>query len=177
MDEFQRFRNLIINAVMATDIMDKEISASRKTRWQEAFSTDDAIKGSNDRKATILMEHLIQASDIAHTMQHWSIYTKWNGRLFDECYRAYLDGRTTTDKDPSIDWYQGELGFFDFYIIPLATKLKDSGVFGESGDEFLSYAVANRNEWEQSGRDVVMMYMKKYTRPEVRKEYEIPLAD
>lgn len=37
-------------------------------------------------------------------------------------------------------WYKGELGFFDNYIIPLAKKLKDCGVFGVSSDEFLNYA-------------------------------------
>jgi hypothetical protein len=28
-----------------------------------------------------------------------------------------------------------EIGFFDFYIIPLAKKLKECGVFGVSSDE------------------------------------------
>jgi hypothetical protein len=32
-------------------------------------------------------------------------------------------------------WYKGEIGFLDFYIIPLAKKLKDCGVFGVSSDE------------------------------------------
>ena len=47
--------------------------------------------------------------------------------------------------------YQGEIGFFDFYIIPLAQKLMECGVFGVSGDEFLNYARANRREWEIKG--------------------------
>jgi hypothetical protein len=34
--------------------------------------------------------------------------------------------------DPSTFWYQGELGFFDNYIIPLAKKLKECNVFGVS---------------------------------------------
>ena len=42
--------------------------------------------------------------------------------------------------DPATFWYQGELGFFDNYIIPLAKKLKECGVFGVSSDEFLNYA-------------------------------------
>jgi hypothetical protein len=33
---------------------------------------------------------------------------------------AYQNGRV--DKDPAENWYQGELGFFDNYIIPLAKK-------------------------------------------------------
>lgn len=51
--------------------------------------------------------------------------------------------------------YQGELGFFDCYIIPLAKKLKDCGVFGVASDEYLNYAIQNRREWEVRGKEVV----------------------
>ena len=27
-----------------------------------------------NRKATIVLEHIIQASDVSHTMQHWHVY-------------------------------------------------------------------------------------------------------
>ena len=76
-----------------------------------------------------------------------------NERLFREMYKAYKEGRA--DKDPSEFWYEGEIGFFDFYIIPLAKKLKDCGVFGKSSDEYLNYALNNREEWKARGRDVV----------------------
>jgi hypothetical protein len=33
--------------------------------------------------------------------------------------------------------------------------LKDCGVFGVSSDEYLQYAVSNRNEWETKGKSVV----------------------
>ena len=59
------------------------------------------------------------------------------------------------EKDPTTFWYHGEIGFFDFYIIPLAKKLRDCGVFGVSCDEYLSYALQNRNEWEKNGLEVV----------------------
>ena len=86
-------------------------------------------------------------------MQHWHIYRKWNERLFRECYRAYKEGRAT--KDPSEYWYEGEKGFYDFYIIPLARKLQDCGVFGVSSSEYLDYAIKNREEWEVQGRECV----------------------
>ena len=166
-EEFTRFRYLVVNSVMATDVMDREIGAARKARWLQAFDTqgskgDNSVvaEAINDRKATIVIEHLIQASDVAHTMQHWHMFTKWNGRLFQECYQAYLSGRAETD--PSIGWYEGELGFFDFYVIPLAKKLKESGVFGVSSDEYLNYATQNRKEWEEKGKDIVAGYTKKY---------------
>ena len=76
-----------------------------------------------------------------------------------ECYNAYLAGRA--DSDPSDGWYKGEMGFFDFYIIPLAKKLKDCGVFGKSSDEYLNYAIQNRKEWELRGQDVVAEMVEK----------------
>jgi hypothetical protein len=153
--DFKRFRQLVVNTVLATDIMDKELGALRKGRWNKAFSdevVEDHMTAVN-RKATIVIEHIIQASDIAHTMQHWHIYRKWNSRLFDEMYKAYTEGRA--DKNPAQTWFEGELGFFDFYIIPLARKLKDCGVFGVSSDEYLNYAQQNRREWELHGEKVV----------------------
>jgi len=161
-DEFSRFRQMVVNMVMATDIMDKELSAARKARWNVAFSEsvleDESPQSETaselmNRRATIVIEHVMQASDVAHTMQHWHIYRKWNQRLFEEMYRAYQDGRS--DKDPSLNWYEGEIGFFDFYIIPLAMKLRSCGVFGVSSDEYLNYAKQNRKEWEARGREVV----------------------
>ena len=116
-DELKRFRELVVNSVLATDIMDKELKQLRNGRWDKAFNLDgDEMKQSTDdvvnRKATIVIEHLIQASDVSHTMQHWDVYRTWNQRFFRECYQAYLDGRA--DSDPSVGWYKGEIGFYDF---------------------------------------------------------------
>jgi hypothetical protein len=162
----QRFRALVVNAVMATDIVDKELGALRKHRWAVAFqeegeATEDKSRLTDrNRKATIVIEHMIQASDVAHTMQHWHVYQKWNEKFFRECRAAYLAGRA--EKDPAEGWYQGELGFFDFYIIPLANKLKECGCFGVSCDEYLNYALANRNEWERKGKAIVAGYVGAY---------------
>ena len=62
-------------------------------------------------------------------------------------------GRAPTD--PSLHWYEGEIGFFDFYIIPLTLKLKECGVFGSSSSEFYNCAVRNRSEWLSRGKEVV----------------------
>ncbi|CAJ1959103.1 unnamed protein product [Cylindrotheca closterium] len=162
-EDLRRFRQLVVNTVMATDIVDKELQALRKKRWETAFSSNflyepDSI--SVDRKATIVIEHLIQASDVSHTMQHWHIYKKWNEKFFMECYGAFKDGRA--DVDPSINWYKGEIGFFDFYIIPLAKKLDSCGVFGVSSDEYLNYAKGNREEWVREGENIVKDFLAKY---------------
>jgi hypothetical protein len=162
-EEEVRFRQLIVNGVMATDIFDKELSGLRKDRWTKAFGSDpkeagtgvaDADALASNRKATIVIEHIIQASDVAHTMQHWHVYQKWNKRLFTEMYSAFQAGRS--DNDPSQGWYKGELSFFDNYVIPLARKLRECEVFGVSSDEYLNYALENREEWERKGQIIVV---------------------
>ena len=88
------------------------------------------------------------------------MYNKWNERLFHELYAAYKTGRA--ENDPSEGWYKGELGFFDFYIIPLAKKLQECNGFVVSSEEYLNYAQDNRAEWEVKGRDIVSSYMLKH---------------
>jgi hypothetical protein len=80
--------------------------------------------------------------------------------FFQENLKAFHEGRA--EKDPSTYWYKGELGFFDFYIIPLAKKLKECGVFGVSSDEYLTYAENNRKQWEDMGEEVVAEMAVKY---------------
>jgi class 3 adenylate cyclase len=187
--ELRRFRQMVVNAVMATDIADRKLQALRKKRWDQAFQETAATDPNNNtgnntsssnlgnlgnlvnansneksihRKATIVFEYILQASDVAHTMQHWKTYIKWNERLFQERYAAYiLHGKGGTDhqqqleQDPALDWYTGELQFFDKYVIPLTERLKMCGVFGVSSHEFLNWALENRREWEQQGQELV----------------------
>mmetsp|Transcript_27767 Transcript_27767/g.64985 ORF Transcript_27767/g.64985 Transcript_27767/m.64985 type:complete len:1198 (+) Transcript_27767:98-3691(+) len=162
-DELNRFRQILINVVLATDVMDKDLNELRAKRWDRSFGTsvvEEAKKDKIDRKATVVIEHMIQAADVAHTMQHWHIYHKWNSRLFSEMYSAYSAGRTT--ENPAEGWYEGELGFFDTYIIPLAKKLDECGVFGVASSEYLSYAERNRMEWEDKGKFIVEEYLQEY---------------
>jgi class 3 adenylate cyclase len=150
--EFLHFRNLLVNLVMATDIFDKDLMQMRNHRWAKAFEKD-AKDDRVDLKATIVIEHIIQASDVAHTMQHWHVYQKWNKLFFEEQFKAFRAGRMP--KDPAQGWYKGELWFYDNYIIPLAQKLKECAVFGVASDEFLTYACDNRSEWEAKGEAIV----------------------
>jgi hypothetical protein len=48
-------------------------------------------------------------------------------------------------------------------VIPLAKKLKNCGVFGVASDEYLTYALDNRREWETRGKDIVSDMIKKVT--------------
>lgn len=162
--EMQHFRQLVINSIIATDIFDKDLTQNRNDRWKRAFQSDvnsptESLHSMNYRKATLVVEVVIQASDVSHTMQHWHIYRKWNERLFEEMHMAYLQG--CADESPSVSWYKNELSFFDFYIIPLAKKLKESGVLGVLSEELLDFAQRNRAEWETRGKGIVEEMLKK----------------
>mmetsp|Transcript_28086 Transcript_28086/g.51174 ORF Transcript_28086/g.51174 Transcript_28086/m.51174 type:complete len:459 (+) Transcript_28086:297-1673(+) len=165
-DEMRRFKQLLVNTVLTTDISDKERSAIGKLRWQEAFHPSQSSlldeESSNGRlndtslrslKATLVFEQIMQVSDVAHTMQHWEAFTKWNKRLYRELSKGYREGRGSMD--PREGWCDGEIGFFDFYIIPLAKKLKECGVFGSAASEYLDYASENRRRWEEEGKETV----------------------
>eukprot|EP00980_Cylindrotheca_fusiformis_P016139 scaffold4797_cov105-Cylindrotheca_fusiformis.AAC.1 len=86
----QQLRQLLVNLVMATDIFDEDLRVLRQLRWEQAASSVNC-------KATLVMEHVLQTSDVGHTMQSWEIYREWNERLFHEMYAAFRDGRAGTD--------------------------------------------------------------------------------
>lgn len=87
------------------------------------------------------------------------MYRKWNERLYTEMYEAFKAGRSTMN--PRSTWYEGELAFFDSYVIPLAHKMRDCN-FGAASDESLNYAMANRSEWCAKGRDLVATMAAKF---------------
>jgi hypothetical protein len=117
-DELKRFRQLVVNSVMATDIMDKDLKELRNSlgsRFQEVPLLSLRYSRHCESGHTIVIEHLIKLpmshdAALAHLPYGTSVYLK--------IVRG-LQVRHS-DKDPSDFWYKGEMGFFDFYIIPLA---------------------------------------------------------
>ncbi|CAB9516323.1 Receptor-type guanylate cyclase gcy [Seminavis robusta] len=164
-EEFYRFRQIVMNSVMATDILDEKIMAKQSVRWgclfrdaddeedDAVFADDYAPENEGDQKASLVVERLLLVSDIAHTMQHWYVYRKWNSKLFEEAYFAFKAGRA--DIDPSITWYEDEITFFDTYVIPLATKMRECELFDSSCEEGIRYATSNREQWVTTGAEEV----------------------
>ncbi|KAL3939568.1 MAG: hypothetical protein SGBAC_005736 [Bacillariaceae sp.] len=154
--EKYRFRQLLVNCVMATDIFDQDLRVLRQSRWEKAFSDNDGSLNSGEEeghyKATVVIEHIMQASDVAHTMQEWDIYRQWNESLFREMHDAYTEGRAT--EDPSDGWYEGELWFFDNWVIPLTQNLKECGVLDILSDQLVKQAQSNRNRWQLEGKQL-----------------------
>mmetsp|Transcript_1046 Transcript_1046/g.2212 ORF Transcript_1046/g.2212 Transcript_1046/m.2212 type:complete len:1145 (-) Transcript_1046:169-3603(-) len=156
-EELQHFRQLAVNLVLATDLLDEELRTIRKTRWEKAFVEqhldDYGEESRRNYQATVLLEHVIQAADIAHTMEHWNEYQKWNQRLFAECFEAYQQGRAHKKENPSECWYRDEIAFFDSVVIPLAHRLNESRLV--FADSFLQHALENNQEWMRRGPGIV----------------------
>jgi hypothetical protein len=166
--ELSRFRGLVVTAIMATDIADKELAALRKGRAAEALENNEPSHEASTetirRKATFVLETLIQAADVSHTMQEFKIYKKWNRNLYREMYTAFKDGRA--ENDPTDTWFKSDIGFFDFYIIPLAKKLRLCGILEKSSAEWINGAILNRNAWDAMGESIVAEYAREVKREE-----------
>jgi hypothetical protein len=171
-EELDRFRQLVVNSVFATDIFDQDLRRDRNKRWKRAFALENSYSSFQfslssldsaddmDLKATVAMEHIVQAATWAHTMQQFNVFVIWNERYFHECYSAYKAGRS--DEDPKLSWYSNQLVFFDSYMIPLATRIAECGLFGITGEEYYRNAKRNRQEWEMKGEELVKTFRSSY---------------
>jgi hypothetical protein len=160
--ELQRFREIIVNSVIATDCIDEKLDVLRGARWEKAFGEGkgNTSKEDMDRKATSVITTLMQAADSFHALGHWHLYSKWNERHFLEMYGAFEKGRLS--QDPSVYWYKSEMMFMEQYVIPLCQKMQDTGVFGASAEEALAFAISNRDQWSTKGGHMVASMMAKY---------------
>ena len=106
-----------MNTVLATDFFNDNAQALRNERWDKAFRDDGngvSLEGeSSNLKATVVIESLVQASDISHTMQPWTIYQQWNERLFRE--KCMIFDTRPSSKEPEkqggrVEWTEAEKG-------------------------------------------------------------------
>jgi hypothetical protein len=74
----QRLRQLIVNSVIATDIIDKDLQKGRNSRREKPFCDVSSLRIESQDNATLIIEHLIQAD------------RKWNERLFREIHESYV---------------------------------------------------------------------------------------
>mmetsp|Transcript_9879 Transcript_9879/g.17952 ORF Transcript_9879/g.17952 Transcript_9879/m.17952 type:complete len:573 (-) Transcript_9879:851-2569(-) len=93
----------------------------------DADEPDDDI---DEFKATVVLEQIMRAADVGALLQDWNNMIKWSTRLYKELKNGFLTNR---GEDPSVGWYENQIKFFDFYVLPLAKNLGVMGVFEDSG--------------------------------------------
>mmetsp|Transcript_1865 Transcript_1865/g.4226 ORF Transcript_1865/g.4226 Transcript_1865/m.4226 type:complete len:839 (-) Transcript_1865:89-2605(-) len=171
--ELKRFRQIVVNCILATDLEDDQLIHFRKKRWDKAFVAgrrDESLENRN-RRATILLEMIAQSADTFHATQNWHLYTKWNERRFSEMYKVYQDKRLK--QDPTIFWYKSELLFFDEHAIPLANQMKECACFGTTADEYLSWSLANRQQWAAKGNELVASIVARHLGKQIEKQRSV----
>jgi len=129
----------------------------------------DAYPVTHQLQQHAVLDAIMNAADVAHTMQSFQVFVKWNRRLFKELYCAHLADRVKFD--PSQNWYENQIGFFSHYILPLTQKLKQSGVFGSTGTVFEYFALENKRRWELEGEDISEVLIRE-VKEEIRLEQE-----
>jgi class 3 adenylate cyclase len=165
--ERDRFRQLLINSVVAADMNDKDLGELSKKRWGVAFRRRES-KDSNattadqevDLKTTIVLEHLIQAANVSHAMNDWSTYTKWIDLGLQERSVAPRDGRVA--QDPSEELYTEELNFLDRVVLPLIRRLRECDALGAAVVEYLKASRQIRQEWSRKGRELTRASLSKH---------------
>lgn len=122
-------------------------------------------------KANAIMDQLMQIADVAHLMQDWPIFVKWNKKLYDELLAANIAQRGF---DPSKNWYKGQISFLDNYVIPLSKRIRDSEIFGSHGTVFMENAIKNRDRWTVEGEEMSrhMIENVSYIRPNSKVDCE-----
>lgn len=110
------------------------------------FDPDDDV---DEFKATVVLEQMMHAADVAALFQDWENVVEWSTRLYKELNKGYLSNR---GDDPSLEWYDNQIKFFDFYILPLAKNLAVMGVFDEVMGERIVHGVkSNMACWIREG--------------------------
>ncbi|KAG7352820.1 3'5'-cyclic nucleotide phosphodiesterase [Nitzschia inconspicua] len=90
--EFEHFRQMLVNSVLVTDMMDKELQNERKDRWKKVFQNDTSKLTAAEQKnlinlqKTAVLETVIQVSDVSHTMHHCSRNALPFTHLVEHCF-------------------------------------------------------------------------------------------
>lgn len=106
----------------------------------------------DELKAQVVMETIITAADVAHNLQGWDQMVVWSGRLYLELRKAYVEGRGS---DPQAKWFENQIGFLESYLLPLARRLEDANIFGDSiGMMFAQIVEQNRDKWLEEGQEI-----------------------
>lgn len=112
----------------------------------------DAYRTMDQLQQHAVLETMMNVADVAHTMQSFPIFCKWNRRLYKELYLAHSSDRLTFN--PEENWYENQIGFFCHYIIPLSRKMQTCGVFGTTGYVFEYFATQNNKRWMEEGEAI-----------------------
>lgn len=121
----------------------------------EGLTREDIVDDEPDElRASVVMELLLRAADVAHGIQSWKNMANWSTCLFQELSVAFQAGRGA---DPGPGWFDNQTKALESYVLPLSHQLDEIGVFGEFiGAIFSQKVESNRDNWLIKGFDLTL---------------------
>jgi len=125
--------------------------------------TDEDIANNQDRfimteadlEQYVAIEHLMQVADVAHCMQGWENFIKWNYRLYRELMDCY---KNNLMPEPSRNWSAGQICFINGYILPLAKRTEKCCGLAENFS-LVRLAESNKLRWENEGQFITAIFI------------------
>ena len=112
------FLHMVTAAVLATDVSNKETQAKIKERFKRIIIEKQNNVTEFDKTQTCI-EQMLLLADVGHCTQGYDNFLIWNQAFFYECLQNHYRGHAD---DPRPGWHAGEIGFLEFYILPLAER-------------------------------------------------------
>eukprot|EP00978_Attheya_sp_CCMP212_P025722 scaffold83272_cov55-Attheya_sp.AAC.4 len=111
----------------------------------ENFDADEP----DELKASVVLEQMLKAADVAANMQGWENMKTWSSRLFDEQWLSFQEAR---GDDPSSTWFESQITFYESYCLPLARRLRDCKAFDHRiGSIYVKCLEENKKRWLEEG--------------------------
>ena len=130
-----------------------DVYSRRSSMGSMAMDGADMFPDEPDElKASVVLELIMRAADVAHVLQNWESMSKWSSLLFQELVTAHKAGR---GPNPAPGWFENQSMALESYVMPLALQLDETGVFGEfTGAVFSQSVEHNRDKWSIYGFDL-----------------------
>jgi len=112
------FLHLVTSSVLATDVSSQERQKKIQDRFERVvILSDEGL--SEFEKTQSVVEQILLLADVGHCSQGYDIFLNWNAAFFKECLDNWWAGH---GDDPRPGWYNGQIGFIEGYILPLAER-------------------------------------------------------
>jgi len=112
------FLHFVTAAVLATDVSNKETQTKIQERFERVIIVKDEDVIEFD-KTQACIEQMLLLADVGHCTQGYDNFLIWNQAFFFECLQNHYQGNAD---DPRPGWHTGQIGFLEFYILPLAER-------------------------------------------------------
>ena len=118
---FRHVNNRRLGVRRALDLAGSTIEAVSSLRIRQDLNVDDLEDDADEFKATACLEQMLRGADVSALMQNFENVRKWSTKLYKELNNGFCSNR---GEDPKIGWFDNQIKFFDFYILPLAKNLR-----------------------------------------------------